>query len=231
MTDRKLKELENRIGYTFQNIGMLRQAMCHSSYANEHRPNARQDNERLEFLGDAVLEVISSDFLYHKHPEMPEGKLTRLRASIVCEPTLALCAKEISLGSYLLLGKGEELTGGRTRNSIISDAMEALIGAIYLDGGFANAKEFVEKFILSDIENKHLFFDSKTILQEIVQRDYKNSEVRYIITDEDGPDHAKRFGVMVMIGKNCAGTGHGSTKKSAEQEAAYHAILSLSHKT
>ncbi len=231
MTDRKLKELESRIGYTFRDIGMLRQAMCHSSYANEHRPNAHQDNERLEFLGDAVLEVISSDFLYHQHPEMPEGKLTRLRASIVCEPTLALCAKEISLGSYLLLGKGEELTGGRTRNSIISDAMEALIGAIYLDGGFANAKEFVERFVLSDIENKQLFFDSKTILQEIVQRDYKNSEVRYVITDEDGPDHAKRFGVMVMIGTNCAGTGHGSTKKSAEQEAAYHAILSLSHKT
>ncbi len=230
MTDHKLRELENRIGYTFRNIGMLRQAMCHSSYANEHRPNAHKDNERLEFLGDAVLEVISSDFLYHQHPEMPEGKLTRLRASIVCEPTLALCAREISLGSYLLLGKGEELTGGRMRNSIISDAMEALIGAIYLDGGFANAKEFVEKFVLSDIENKQLFYDSKTILQEIVQRDYKSSEVRYIITGEDGPDHAKRFGVKVMIGDICAGTGIGSTKKAAEQEAAYHAILSLSHK-
>ena len=228
MTDHKLKELESRIGYTFRDIGMLRQAMCHSSYANEHRPNTHRDNERLEFLGDAVLEVISSDFLYHSHPEMPEGKLTRLRASIVCEPTLALCAKELSLGSYLLLGKGEELTGGRMRNSIISDAMEALIGAIYLDGGFANAKEFVEKFVLSDIENKKLFFDSKTILQEIVQRDYKNSEVRYVITDEEGPDHAKKFGVKLMIGDKCAGTGHGSTKKAAEQEAAYHAILSIS---
>lgn len=230
MTDNKLRELERRIGYTFQNIGMLRQAMCHSSYANEHRLSAHKDNERLEFLGDAVLEVISSDFLYHSHPEMPEGKLTRLRASIVCEPTLALCAKEISLGSYLLLGKGEELTGGRMRNSIISDAMEALIGAIYLDGGFASAKGFVEKFVLSDIENKKLFFDSKTILQEIVQRDYKNSEVRYIVTDEEGPDHAKKFGVKLMIGDRCAGTGHGSTKKAAEQEAAYHAILSMSGK-
>ncbi len=229
MTDYRLRELEKRIGYTFRDIGMLRQAMCHSSYANEHRPNSHMDNERLEFLGDAVLEVISSDFLYHHHPEMPEGKLTRLRASIVCEPTLALCAREISLGSYLLLGRGEELTGGRMRNSIISDAMEALIGAIYLDGGFANAKEFVERFVLSDIENKKLFFDSKTILQEIVQRDYKNSEVRYVVTGEEGPDHAKVFGVKVMIGDVCAGTGHGSTKKAAEQEAAYHAILSLPH--
>lgn len=227
----KLEELEQKIGYVFHDKDMLRQAMCHSSYANEHRINAWHDNERLEFLGDAVLEVISSDFLYHRHPEMPEGKLTRLRASIVCEPTLALCAKELSLGSYLLLGKGEELTGGRTRNSIISDAMEALIGAVYLDGGFANAKEFVEKFVLSDIENKKLFYDSKTILQEIVQRDYKNCEVRYIITDEAGPDHAKKFSVRLMIGETCAGVGSGSTKKAAEQEAAYHAILSLSRET
>ena len=156
MTEISLKELENKIGYTFHNKRMLRQAMCHSSYANEHR-DTQHDNERLEFLGDAVLEVTSSDVLYHQYQEMPEGQLTKLRASIVCEPTLALCAREIGLEKYILLGKGEEHTGGRYRNSIISDAMEALIGAIYLDGGFANAKEFVEKFILTDIEHKRLY--------------------------------------------------------------------------
>ena len=227
MTENKIEELEARIGYQFHDRSMLVQAMCHSSYANEHRPGHLKDNERLEFLGDAVLEVISSDYLFHEHPEMPEGRLTRLRASIVCEPTLALCAREISLGSYLMLGRGEENTGGRTRNSIVSDAMEALIGAIYLDGGFANAKEFVERFVLNDIENKKLFYDSKTILQEIVQREFKESEIHYVIIKEEGPDHAKRFEVEVRIGEECAGIGQGGTKKAAEQEAAYHAILSL----
>lgn len=230
MTESKVKELEQKIGYRFQNPDMLRQAMCHSSYANEHKPRPLHDNERLEFLGDAVLEVVSSDFLYHEYPDMPEGKLTKLRASIVCEPTLALCAKEIHLEQYLLLGKGEEHTGGRFRNSIISDAMEALIGAIYLDGGFANAKEFVQRFILTDIEHKKLFYDSKTILQEIVQRDYKEEEIKYVITGEEGPDHAKRFIVEVRIGSQAAGTGKGSTKKAAEQEAAYRAIIGLKGK-
>ena len=229
MTEGKLKELETKIGYTFRNRKMLKQAMCHSSYANEHRAEQLKDNERLEFLGDAVLEVISSDFLFHQHPDMPEGKLTRLRASIVCEPTLALCAREIALGSYLMLGRGEEITGGRGRDSIVSDAMEALIGAIYLDGGFANAKEFVERFVLTDIEHKQLFYDSKTILQEIVQRDFKESEVHYVLAGEEGPDHAKRFEVEVWIGDRKAGSGQGSTKKAAEQEAAYRAILALGH--
>ena len=230
MAEISLKELEKKIGYMFHDIRMLRQAMCHSSYANEHR-ETQHDNERLEFLGDAVLELTSSDVLFHQYQEMPEGQLTKLRASIVCEPTLALCAREIGLEKYILLGKGEEHTGGRYRNSIISDAMEALIGAIYLDGGFANAKEFVEKFILTDIEHKKLFYDSKTILQEIVQRDYKDEEIRYVITGEEGPDHAKQFLVEVMIGKNAMGSGRGSTKKSAEQEAAYRAIIGLKGKT
>lgn len=227
MNEFRQKELERKIGYSFRKPAMLMQAMSHSSYANEHKRTAVPDNERLEFLGDAVLEVISSDFLYHHYPELPEGKLTKLRASIVCEPTLALCAKAFDLEDYLLLGKGEELTGGRTRNSIISDALEALIGAIYLDGGFANAKEFVERFILTDIEHKKLFYDSKTILQEIVQRDYKEDEIKYEIIGEEGPDHAKRFIVEVKIGSKTAGTGQGSTKKAAEQEAAYHAIIEL----
>ena len=227
MADMKIKELEQMIGYTFRDPQMLLTAMCHSSYANEHRQKQMHDNERREFLGDAVLEIASSDFLFHQYPQMPEGKLTKLRASIVCEPTLALCAREIHLEQHLLLGKGEEHTGGRYRDSIISDAMEALIGAIYLDGGFANAKEFVEKFILTDIEHKKLFYDSKTILQEIVQRDFKEEEIQYVIIGEEGPDHAKRFIVEVRIGEKTAGTGKGSTKKAAEQEAAYRAIIAL----
>lgn len=230
MGDWNGNNLEQRIGYHFQNKKMLSQAMCHSSYANEHRHEGLRDNERLEFLGDAVLEVVSSDFLYHEYPDMPEGKMTRLRASIVCEPTLALCAREIGLGSFLLLGKGEIHTGGRYRDSIISDAMEALIGAIYLDGGFANAKEFILKFVLTDIEHKKLFYDSKTILQEIVQRDFKDEELQYVITDEQGPDHAKQFSVEVRIGSRAAGCGHGGTKKAAEQEAAYRAIIGLKGK-
>ena len=227
MNEFRQKELEQKIGYSFRKPAMLMQAMSHSSYANEHKALSLPDNERLEFLGDAVLEVISSDFLYHHYPELPEGKLTKLRASIVCEPTLALCAKAFDLEDYLLLGKGEEMTGGRTRNSIISDALEALIGAIYLDGGFANAKEFVQRFILTDIEHKKLFYDSKTILQEIVQRDYKEDEIKYVLTGEEGPDHAKRFIVEVRIGQKVVGNGKGSTKKAAEQEAAYHAIIEL----
>jgi len=227
MTDTKWKELQQTIGYTFRNPALLRQAMCHSSYANEHRAQGLHDNERLEFLGDAVLELASSNFLYHQYPDMPEGKMTKLRASIVCEPTLALCAKDIDLSSYLLLGRGEEHTGGRWRASIVSDAMEALIGAIFLDGGFANAKEFVERFILTDIEHKKLFFDSKTILQEIVQRDFREDEISYVVTGEQGPDHAKQFEVEVRIGSQTAGRGRGSTKKAAEQEAAYRAIIEL----
>ena len=165
----QLKELEEKISYHFQDKHLLAQALTHSSYANEHRLDHNHCNERLEFLGDAVLEIVTSDFLYHKYTEKPEGDLTKIRASIVCEPTLAYCAEAINLGSYLFLGKGEDATGGRNRNSVVSDAMEAVIGAIYLDGGFASAKEYIHRFILNDIEHKQLFYDSKTILQEIIQ--------------------------------------------------------------
>lgn len=230
MSENKLEELQMRIGYHFRDLKLLRQALSHSSYANEHRQEHAKDNERLEFLGDAVLEVASSEFLFLEYPKMPEGDMTKLRASLVCEPTLARCAREISLPEYLLLGKGEEHTGGRQRDSIVSDAMEAVIGAIYLDGGFANAKDFVRKYILTDIEHKKLFYDSKTILQEIVQRDYKEEEVSYKLTGEEGPDHAKRFLVEVQIGGKTEGCGAGSTKKAAEQEAAYQAILALKGK-
>ncbi|MGN0351264.1 MAG: ribonuclease III [Roseburia sp.] len=226
----KQQELEEKIGYEFQQKGLLRQALTHSSYANEKHMKKLSDNERLEFLGDAVLEIVSSDFLYHEYPNLPEGDLTKLRASIVCEPTLALCTKEIELGKYLFLGKGENQTGGRHRKSILSDAMEAVIGAIYLDGGFASAKEFIHKFILTDIENKKLFYDSKTILQEIVQGNYKE-ELSYELVAEEGPDHDKQFTVDAKMGEKVIGHGVGHTKKAAEQEAAYQALLILKPKT
>lgn len=224
--NRNLKELEQKIGYQFQNKKLLQHAMTHSSYANEHRIDKLGCNERLEFLGDAVLEVVSSDFLYHKYPEKPEGELTKLRASIVCEPTLALCAGEVDLGSFLLLGKGEEATGGRERHSVVSDAMEALIGAIYLDGGFANAKEFIHRFIMNDIEHKQLFYDSKTILQEMVQASSQEM-LEYELLREEGPDHNKTFEVRAMLGTEEIGRGSGRTKKAAEAMAAYRGILKL----
>ncbi len=220
------REFEERIGYQFQDKKLLSQALTHSSYANERHLGKQADNERLEFLGDAVLEVISSDFLFHKYPKNPEGELTRLRASIVCEPTLSFCTRELELGKYLLLGKGEDQMGGRKRDSILSDAMEAVIGAIYLDGGFTSAKEFVFRFILNDIEHKQLFFDSKTILQEVVQGNCSDL-LHYELIREEGPDHNKRFVVEARIGARAYGQGEGRTKKAAEQDAAYHTLLQL----
>ena len=225
----QLKEFQKKIGYQFQQEGLLRQALTHSSYANEHRMKKLSDNERLEFLGDAVLEIVSSDFLYKAYPDKSEGDLTKLRASLVCEPTLAICTREMELGKYLFLGKGENLTGGRNRNSILSDALEAVIGAIYLDGGFTSAKEFIHRFILKDLENKKLFFDSKTILQEIVQANFKEV-ISYHLIGEEGPDHNKIFRVAVHIGEEEYGVGEGRTKKAAEQEAAYISILKLHEK-
>lgn len=224
--DKKLMELEEKTGYRFRNRALLGRAMTHSSYANECHKSKLECNERLEFLGDAVLEIAASEFLFHKFPDMPEGDLTKTRASMVCEPTLAYCAEELSLGDYLLLGKGEEATGGRNRNSVVSDAMEALIGAIYLDGGFANAKEFIHKFILNDMEHKKLFYDSKTILQEIVQSRYEEG-LNYRLLREEGPDHNKLFEVSARIGETEIGRGTGRTKKAAEQLAAYHGILKI----
>ena len=220
-----LKQLEQEIEYEFKSFDLLKIAVTHSSFSNEHH-NKGANNERLEFLGDAVLELVTSEFLFKKYPDIPEGELTKKRASIVCEQTLALCAKDIDLGRYLFLGKGEDLTGGRKRNSITSDAMEALIGAIYLDGGFANAKEFINRFILTDIENKQLFFDSKTILQEMIQSSHEGS-LSYRVVREEGPDHNKQFVVEAMLEDKVLGEGKGSTKKAAEQEAAYQVILKL----
>lgn len=222
----KLKELEQKINYTFKDFSLLQQAMMHSSYTNEkHLPKYRC-NERLEFLGDAVLELVSSEYLFQESAHTPEGELTRTRASMVCEPSLALCARDIGLGDYLLLGKGEEATGGRYRDSVTSDAMEALIGAVYLDGGFTSAKEFIRRFVLTDLEDKKLFYDSKTILQEMVQAK-KCGDISYHLIGEEGPDHNKSFSVEVRIGETVFGGGKGRTKKAAEQQAAYQAILKL----
>ena len=230
MENHQFELLEIKSGYHFQNPHLLKQAMTHSSYANEHKAKGYHDNERLEFLGDAVLEVVSSEFLFRHYPALPEGDLTKLRASIVCEPTLALCARELDLGDFLLLGKGEEHTGGRKRDSIVSDAMEALIGAIYLDGGFASAKEFVHRFIMTDIEHKKLFYDSKTILQEQVQKNWHDGEISYVLTGEEGPDHDKTFLVDLYVAGEKKSSGKGRTKKAAEQDAAYRCLINWKEK-
>ena len=219
-------ELEKKLNYTFRNPALLEEALSHSSYANEKKLGKLGCNERLEFLGDAVLELISSDFLYASFSKVPEGELTKKRASLVCEPSLAYCAREFGLPQFLLLGKGEDMTGGRNRDSIVSDATEALLGAIYLDGGFASAKEFVLKFILNDIEHKQLFYDSKTILQEIVQ-EKGTQPVEYVLIAEEGPDHNKSFTVEARVNGRLMGTGTGHTKKAAEQAAAYQAIREI----
>ncbi len=221
-----LQELQEKIGYQFREETLLKQALTHSSFANEQKINKLKNYERLEFLGDAVLELISSEFLYNENVDMPEGQLTRLRASMVCEPALAYCARDINLNSYILLGKGEEATGGRKRDSIVSDVMEAVIGAIFLDGGIENAKKFIYRFILSDLEDKILFLDSKTLLQEEIQK--KNTaQLRYELVGETGPDHDKQFHVEAYLDNQLIGCGVGRTKKSAEQQAAYEALLKI----
>ena len=228
MKQEKRMEFEKKIGYSFKNPELLVTALTHSSYSNEIRLKKQECNERLEFLGDAVLELISSEQIFRNNPDQSKGDLTRIRASYVCEPTLALCAREICLGDYLQLGRGEDRTGGRERDSILSDAMEATIGAVYMDGGFESAQRYVEEFILKDIEKKSLFYDSKSYLQEIVQRDLKKLE--YVLLKEEGPDHNKSFEVGVLIDGKQLTTAVGRTKKKAEQAAAYEAILLLEDK-
>ena len=225
MYNKNLSELMDKINYQFKDINLLKNALTHSSYANEKTIKKYKDNERLEFLGDAVLELTSSDYIYKNYSNMNEGQMTRLRASIVCEPTLAICARAIGIDNFIMLGKGEELTGGRKRDSIVSDACEAVIGAIYLDGGFANAKEFVKSFILNDLESKQLFYDSKTILQEVVQAAHK--EVIYEIIGESGPEHDKDFIASSKVDGMFNVTAKGHTKKHAEQHAAYEALVEL----
>jgi len=221
-----LELLEKRIGYHFHNPALLKQAMTHSSFTNEQKIRKMKNYERLEFLGDAVLELVSSEFLFRENESMSEGALTKLRASMVCEPALAFCAKDLELGKFMLLGKGEESTGGRNRDSLTSDVMEAMIGAIYLDGGMDSAKEFINRFILSDLEDKQLFYDSKSNLQELIQGTLKK-EYGYELLEVIGPEHDKIFRVSVQMEDEILGTGEGKTKKAAEQQAAYKALLLL----
>lgn len=221
-----VKNLEERIGYRFRDGSLLKRALTHSSYTNEQKLNRTGDYERLEFLGDAVLELVSSEFLFQEYPEMSEGELTKLRASMVCEPALAFCARDLELGGFILLGRGEDSTGGRERDSIISDVMEAVTGAIYLDGGMEEARKFINRFILSDLEDKQLFYDSKSNLQELIQGTLKK-QFSYELLEESGPEHNKTFRVSVHMEDELLGEGSGRTKKAAEQQAAYRALLLL----
>lgn len=219
-----LAEFQKKIGYVWKDESLLEEAFTHSSYANEQK--GLRDYERLEFLGDAVLEVTASEYLYRKFPDLKEGELTKKRASMVCETALAWCARDLEISSYLLLGKGEEAAGGRERETIIADVMEAIAGAIYLDGGFEEAKKFVSRFILDNQENIRLFFDSKTLLQEVVQG-RKLGDLHYEIVDTRGPEHRRIFTSEVKIGGQPMGRGEGTSKKIAEQKAAYQALLQL----
>lgn len=219
-------KLEQGLGYTFQNRKLLENALCHSSYANECR-DGRSSNERLEFLGDSILGFVVASFLYQRYPEKPEGDLTRIRADLVCERNLAKCAGTIHLGEFLLLGHGEEHGGGRCRDSIVSDAMESVLAAAYLDGGFDAAKGIIDRLILSELpKGRPGNFDYKTMLQELVQRE-KNQVLQYELIGQSGPDHDKVFNVEVLRNGQVVGKGEGHSKKKAEQAAAQQAVAAL----
>ena len=220
-----MQPLEARLNYKFNYIELLKNALVHSSYANEVRGNTHS-NERLEFLGDSVLSIIVADHIFHKYPNMPEGELTRMRASLVCEKTLCAFSRELGIGEYLLLGRGEDKNGGRERDSILADAFEAVLAAIFLDGGMKAAKAHIMNTVLRDLEHysdEDSFKDYKTTLQEIIQRNPEES-VTYILVDETGPDHNKQFTVAVKLNSNVIGTGTGKSKKQAEQMAAHQAL-------
>ena len=225
-----IKDLEAAIGYRFKNITLLQNALTHSSYANERWHNSLLSNERLEFLGDAILGMSVAKYLYQAFPDRPEGELTRMRADMVCEQSLAKVAARIELGKHLLLGNGEEQGGGRNRNSILADAVESVIAACYLDGGMEAAQKFIEQFILVEVPVKQLHnADYKTALQELVQQK-KNQQLTYTLVGESGPDHDKQFDVEVKLNGQVVGTGSGSSKKRAEQAAARAALEKLSGK-
>lgn len=222
-----IKELEDAIGYRFRNIGLLQNALAHSSYANERWHNSLMSNERLEFLGDSVLGMLVADYLYRSFPNRPEGELTRMRADMVCERTLAEVANRLELGRHLMLGKGEEQGGGRSRDSILADAVESVIAACYLDGGMDAAVAFVKQFILVNVPTQKMHnMDYKTALQELVQQK-KNQVLSYTLAGESGPDHDKQFRVELTLNGKLVGTGTGSSKKRAEQDAAHAAMEAL----
>jgi ribonuclease-3 len=227
--DEDISRFEQLIGYTFRDKQLLVQAFTHSSFVNEQKINRHPDYERLEFLGDAVLEMISSAYLFRKFPDKKEGEMSKMRASLVCEGALAFDAKVLDLKSYILLGKGEEATGGRDKESIIADVMEAVIGALFLDGGIEQSKRFIDSYILTNTDAVVMFGDSKSMLQEVAQGE-NLGEVRYEICGESGPEHDKIFEVRVYVGDKNLGEGTGKTKKAAEQKAAGKALLVLKNK-
>ena len=222
-----IKDLEEAIGYHFKNIQLLQNALTHSSYANERWHNSLLSNERLEFLGDSVLGMLVAEYLYRTFPNRPEGELTRMRADMVCEQTLAAAANRIGIGEHLLLGHGEEQGGGRKRNSILADAMESVIAACFLDGGIEAALKVVQQFILVEVPLKKMHnVDYKTQLQELVQQK-KNQVLTYTLVGQSGPDHDKQFEVEVALNGAVVGHGTGSSKKRAEQDSARAAIEKL----
>ena len=222
-----IKDLENAIGYRFRNISLLQNALTHSSYANERWHNSLLSNERLEFLGDSILGMLVAEYLFRNFSDRPEGELTRMRADMVCEKTLAAAANRIGLGAHLLLGHGEEQGGGRSRESILADAMESVIAACFLDGGLEASLKFVQQFILVEVPVTKLHnADYKTALQELVQQK-KNQVLSYSLVGQSGPDHDKQFDVEVMLNGTVVGKGSGRSKKRAEQDAARAAIEKL----
>ena len=222
----ELKQLEQKLGHTFASRALLETALTHTSYANEARRRTKH-NERLEFLGDSVLSIVVAEYLF-THKNMPEGELTRMRASLVCETALFGFAKKIGLGEYLRLGHGEEMSGGRDRPSIVSDAFEAVIAALYLDGGLETARAFILPFVTSVLTDAAADEDYKTRLQEVVQQN-PEERVRYVLTGESGPDHNKHFTVEVHLNSNCIGRGEGHSKKQAEQNAAREALALMGY--
>jgi ribonuclease-3 len=226
---KELNEFEEIIDYSFKNIEILEKSLTHSSYSNEDKSYSKVNNERLEFLGDAVLSITVSRFIFDKFPEYPEGDLTKLRSQVVCEDTLSIVAANLQIGRFLLLGKGEEASGGRERKSILADAVEAIIAAIYIDGGYRKAEEFVlknlTKYIQLAVKGK-IVTDFKSYLQEYYQSKSQSCKIRYVVTKEEGPDHEKMFHVNVLVNKTVVGKGNGKSKKLAEQDAAKNALMS-----
>jgi len=224
----ELKKFEEIIKYNFKNIDILEKSLTHSSYSNEDKFYTKVNNERLEFLGDAVLSIVVSRFIFEQFPEYPEGELTKLRSQVVCEDTLSLVASNLNIGNFLLLGKGEETSGGRERKSILADAVEAIIAAIYIDGGYKEAEKFVlenlTKYIQLAVKGK-IISDYKSYLQEYYQSKNQVCKIRYVVTKEEGPDHEKMFHVNVLVNKVPVGTGAGKSKKIAEQDAAKNALI------
>lgn len=223
-----IQDFEKRINYKFNNVKILEKSLTHSSYSNEDKLYSMVNNERLEFLGDAVLSISVSRFIFDKFPDYPEGDLTKLRAQVVCEDTLSLVAGDLHLGNYLLLGKGEEASGGRERKSILADALEAVIAAIYLDGGYKRAEKFVLDNLTAYIKlavKEKIIRDYKSFLQEYYQGKSQAYKIRYVVTKEEGPDHEKVFHVNVLVNKKVVGKGSGKNKKEAEQNAAREGLI------